>query len=86
VATVVVNSMPIGVAITPEGSHLYVTNFHTHNVSVIATATTRVLATVADGAAPFGVAIIPDGRRAYVVNFVDKFGIRIGDESGELNV
>src|SRR5262249_33737345 len=58
---------PIGVAITPDGTHAYVTNF-TGTVSVIATATNTVVATVPVGNNPSGVAITPDGTHAYVAN------------------
>jgi YVTN family beta-propeller protein len=38
------------------------------NVSVIATATNKVVATVPVGRIPFGVAVTPDGKHAYVAN------------------
>jgi YVTN family beta-propeller protein len=66
--TVPVGVFPTEVAITPDGSHAYVTNDGAATVSVIATATTTVTATIAVGSVPVGVAITPDGLHAYVVN------------------
>ena len=68
VATVPVGTNPIGVAITPDGKHAYVTNFTSNNVSVIDTATNTVVATVPVGNNPVGVAVTPDGKHAYVAN------------------
>ena len=70
VATVAVGSNPIGVAVTPDGKHVYVTNQASQTVSVIATATNTVVATVPVGSNPFGVAVTPDGKHAYVTNLV----------------
>jgi YVTN family beta-propeller protein len=47
------------VAITPDGTHAYVTNFADNTVSVIATASNAVVANVAVGTAPDAVAITP---------------------------
>jgi YVTN family beta-propeller protein len=59
VATVPVGIHPVGVAITPDGTHVYVANAFSDTVSVIATATNTVVATVPVGRDPFGVAITP---------------------------
>jgi YVTN family beta-propeller protein len=67
VATVGVGRAPVSVAITPDGTRAYVTNFD-NTVSVIATSGNTVVATVGVGGGPAGVAIAPDGTRAYVVN------------------
>ena len=67
-ATVTVGTNPWGVAITPNGSYAYVTNYSSANVSVIATATNTVVATVTVGANPWGVAITPNGSYVYVAN------------------
>ena len=51
---------PRGVAITPDGAFAYVTNFNSHNVSVINTSTnTEVLPRIPVGTSPFAVAITP---------------------------
>ena len=81
VANITVGVIPVGVAITPDGTQAYVANFGSHfvsdgTVSVIDTATNTVVATIPVGANPFGVAITPDGTRAYVVS----------EESGTVSV
>ena len=61
VATVEVGNGPDGVAVTPDGKHVYVAieNLSSTRVSVIDTATNTVVATVAVGHNPFGVGIVP---------------------------
>ena len=67
-----VGSAPFGVAVTPDGSKVYVTNLFGNTVSVIATATNTVIGSpIPVGANPFGVAVTPDGSRVYVTNAVD---------------
>jgi YVTN family beta-propeller protein len=56
-----------GVAVTPDGTRVYVANGPS-SVSVIDTATNTVTATVGVGDGPFGVAVTPDGARVYVTN------------------
>jgi YVTN family beta-propeller protein len=71
VATVPVGENAVGVAVTPDGKHVYVANVSTtRHVAVIDTATNTVVATILAGNNPFGVAITPDGTRAYVTNEV----------------
>ncbi len=73
VATVVVGNGPVGVAVTPSGARVYVTNGNGTTVSVISTATNppSVVATVVVGNGPGGVAVTPDGAHAYVTNQFD---------------
>jgi YVTN family beta-propeller protein len=66
-ATICVGNRPYGVAITPDGAKLYVTNQEC-TVSVIATATNTVTATIQVGNRPYGVAVTPDGGKVYVAN------------------
>jgi len=64
-----VGAAPGGIAVTPDGSRVYVANAGDHTVSVIDTASHTVTATI--GAAfgnPTGVAVTPDGSRVYVAN------------------
>ncbi len=68
VATVAVGSFPLGVAITPDGTHAYVANANDNTVSAIATASNTVVATIPVGNFPTGVAVTPDGTHAYVTN------------------
>jgi len=61
---------PYGVAATPDGSEVWVTESGTNTVSVISTtgAMPTVAATVVVGIYPHGIAITPDGKTAYVAN------------------
>ena len=52
IATVPVGIYPIGVAVTPDGTKVYVANAGSDNVSVIDTATNKVTATVSVGSYP----------------------------------
>ena len=67
--SIFVGGNPVGVAITPDGSHAYITSEVSDAVSVIDTATATVSATIAVGSIPAEVAITPDGSHAYVTNF-----------------
>lgn len=62
-----IGSNPTGMAITPDGRELFVTNLASRSVSVISTASNTVRKTITVGRDPTGVAVSPDGRRAYVV-------------------
>ena len=69
VTTIDVGLAPAGVAVTPDGSKVYVANEAVNGtVSVIDTATNTVSATVAVGRHPVGVAVKPDGSKIYVAN------------------
>lgn len=59
---------PSDIAVSPDGTNVYVTNWRSNNVSVINAATNTVTATIPVGLTPFGVAITPDGKKAYVAN------------------
>jgi len=65
-------SYPFGVAVTPDGNKVYVTNPTAGGVpnlvSVIDTGTNTVIGTITVGANPFGVAVTPDGTKVYVAN------------------
>src|ERR1017187_1191711 len=65
VATIHVGSGPEGVAVTPDGTRLYVAN-DGGAVWVIDTSNNSVVAKVTVGGDPYGVAITPDGTRVYV--------------------
>jgi YVTN family beta-propeller protein len=59
---------PDGVAVTPDGSAAWVTDFLSNAVSIIDTSTQSVSATIPVGAGPVGIALSPDGAAAYVAN------------------
>ncbi len=61
-----------GMAVTPDGSKVYVANSDGNTVSVIATATNTVVGLpIPVGSGPYGVSVTPDGRKVYVVNSGD---------------
>ncbi len=68
-ATIAVGSYPIGVAVSPDGTTAYITNYGSNSVSVINTATNTVTATIAVGSSPVGVAVSPHGTTAYITSY-----------------
>ena len=68
IATVAVAPEALGIAVTPDGTRVYVTNLESGNVSVIDTATNTIIASVPVGEVPRGVAVTPDGMHVYVLN------------------
>jgi autotransporter-associated beta strand protein/YVTN family beta-propeller protein len=62
--------MPIGVAVTPDGRYVYITNNGSNTVSVIDAVTDRVVGSVSVPAGPIGVAVTPDGKYAFVTSSV----------------
>jgi len=65
---------PFGLAISPDGAHVYVTRFNANGLAVIDTSSNTVTAMPAAGGYPNGVAISPDGTRAYVATSKDATG------------
>jgi YVTN family beta-propeller protein len=59
---------PFGIAITPDGQKVYVTNAYFNNVTVIDVHTKTPLTVIPVGELPVNVAITPDGHTAYVAN------------------
>jgi phospholipase C len=59
---------PYGIAATPDGSEVWVTESGTNTVSVISAATNTITSTVIVGIYPHGIAITPNGKQAYVAN------------------
>lgn len=57
-----------GVGISPDGRFVAVTNFGAASVSVINTATNKIVATAPVGQCPNDVTITPDNARAFVTN------------------
>src|ERR1700744_5311025 len=69
VTAIDVDLAPSGVAVSPDGSRVYIANEAVKGtVSVIDTATNTVTATVAVGSNPIGIAITPAGSKLYVAN------------------
>ena len=64
---------PEGVAITPNGSFLYVANAANDTISIFAIGSDGLLTLISAppvGSGPFGIAITPDGSVMYVANEV----------------
>jgi YVTN family beta-propeller protein len=65
-STIPVGTGPVGVAVKPDGSKVYVAINGSNTVSVIDTASNAVSSTIPVGTGPVGVAVTPDGSKAYV--------------------
>jgi len=61
---------PVGVAVNPNGSKVYVANNGDDTVSAISTATDTVTTSIPVGVEPTGLAVNPDGNKVYVANSV----------------
>jgi YVTN family beta-propeller protein len=66
--TVTVGQNPFGVAVTPDGTKIYVANQNSGNVSVVDANTRKVITTITVGMSPLRVAVSPDGSKAIVTN------------------
>ena len=69
----VVESLFVGdgtgaIAVTPDGSNVYVTNLNGDTVFVIRTTDNTVVNTISVGSNPWGVDVTPDGGYVYVTN------------------
>ena len=68
VASISVPVGPDGIAVTPDGTAVYVVCQSANSVAVISTASNSVISTINVGSEPVQVAISPNGALAYVVN------------------
>ena len=68
VTTIPVGGYPVGVAVHPNGTRVYVANANSNAISVIDTSANAVITTVSAGQGPSGVAVHPAGTRVYVTN------------------
>jgi YVTN family beta-propeller protein len=69
VASISVGNDPAGVAVSPNGVSVYVTNYATNTVSVFAADNlSPTITTITVGSGPYSVAFTPNGAFAYVVN------------------
>ena len=59
---------PMGIAINPSGTKVYVANTLSGHVTVIDATTHTVIGSVMSGSMPYGVAVHPAGHRVYVTN------------------
>ena len=60
--------LPVGVAVSPDGKTIYVANGRAGTLSVIDAATYKVVATVPVGKRPWGLAVSRDGKFVYTAN------------------
>jgi YVTN family beta-propeller protein len=67
-ATIPVGNVPQFLAVSPDGTRVYVPNEGSNAVSVINAATNTVVATIPVGSQPVSAAVTPDGARVYVTN------------------
>jgi YVTN family beta-propeller protein len=64
-----VGARPVGLAISPDGTRVYVANYVDATVSVVDVSSASVVATIpVAGPQPLGMVVTPDGGRLYVVN------------------
>jgi len=63
-----VPGVPGGLAVTPDGSRIYVVQKAAGSLAVIDSGSNQMIATIPVGQSPERVAISPDGRFAYVTN------------------
>ncbi len=63
-----VGSLPVGVAVTPDGRYAYITNNGSNTISVIDTALHEVVGSLNVAPGPAGVASTPDGKQVYVTS------------------
>lgn len=67
IATIPVGKYPFGVAVSPDGSKVYITNMGDNSISVIDTASNTVVANISKvGSQPGGLAVSRDGTKLYV--------------------
>ncbi len=59
---------PVKLAVSRDGRRVYVTNHTADKLSMINTATRKVIREIPTGHAPNGVAVSPDGKTVYVAN------------------
>jgi YVTN family beta-propeller protein len=58
-----------GVAVTPDGTHVFADILLTSDVFVVDTSSEKVIKTIPVGSAPGNIAITPDGAYAYVADY-----------------
>ena len=72
IRTITVGTNPSGVAVSPDGARVYVSNYGSNSVSVLDPAAANPLVTsIAVDSQPFGLAISPDGSLLYAANGPD---------------
>ncbi|MGN6637615.1 MAG: gliding motility-associated C-terminal domain-containing protein, partial [Mucilaginibacter sp.] len=67
-----VDLQPSGLAISPDGNTLYVTNSNNNTLSVINTSTYQVTFVLTVGNNPYGITISPNGSKLYIANVISR--------------
>ena len=75
---------PVGVAVSRDGSRVYVTSSEGKTLSVIDAAERKVVKTISLKGGPFGVAVHPSGRPVYVTDWFEHRIWVISPDSGEV--
>lgn len=87
---------PVDVAVSPDGTRVYVANYASGSISVIDTRTLVLIATVNVGGNPRALALNPNGTRAYVISrsggflsIINTFNfshveVRVGDDTSDV--
>jgi YVTN family beta-propeller protein len=74
--TIAMGAAPHGVAVSPDGSRVYVTDFTDRSVSVIDAASLQIVKSIPVGRGAVNVLLTADGSRAYVTNeFEDSLSV-----------
>jgi RHS repeat-associated protein len=68
VGSVAIGAYPYSLAVSPDGTRLYVTSLDNNTLSVVDLASETVLAAIPVGSSPEGVKVSPDGTKVYVAN------------------
>jgi YVTN family beta-propeller protein len=88
VGVVTVGRAPRGIALSPDGRQLYVTNAWSDSVSVIDTTSLKVMQTLATGFEPSGIVVDRSGETLYVANRlsgdISVIDLKAGKESKRL--
>ena len=65
---ITVGNDPRGVAVDPDNTYIYVTNYADDTVSVVSFSSKAVTKTISVGDGPYGISVTPSGDFVYVVN------------------
>src|ERR671918_962294 len=68
IETVPVGNRPRGIALSPDGKHLYICASDDDTIEVMDTATRKILGTLPSGPDPELMVVSPDGTKIYVAN------------------
>jgi YVTN family beta-propeller protein len=85
IKTIELGEWPSGVAISPDGRYVYVTNMISKNVSVINSEDDKIERTIKLNGLPNAIAISPDGKYLYVTD-EENFKLFIIDSKSEKTV